>query len=127
MRYSIARLLYRLRFPTGGLSICDFRPHFDGYAVNTHVVIAPQRIPSDTRAVAYKRLVQMVRGLRVLHLFFADGDRIQMVVGFRNPPTQLLKGWLPAKRLNEADPMNLAAIGGAMQEMAQWSELKTTK
>lgn len=127
MRYTIARLLYRLRFPTGGLSICDFRSHFDGYAVNTYVIIAPRGIPDDTRAIAYKRWAQMVRWLRLLRPLFADGDKIQMVVGFHSPPTQLLKGWLPAKSLNEAEPMNLAAIGGSMHEMVRWSELKTTK
>jgi hypothetical protein len=69
----------------------------------------------------------MARWLRLLHLFFADGDRIQMVVGFRNPPRQLIKGWLPAKRLVEADPVNFSAIGGAIHEMVQWDDLKTTK
>jgi hypothetical protein len=125
MRYSIARFVYRLRFAHGDLRQCDFRPHFDGHLVNAHVTIKPQATAEQTRELAYHRWIQMIKWLGVLRWLFGPGDRIQMVVGLRRPPRQLLKGWVLANRLRDCDPLNLSASDGALREMAEWDSSVT--
>ena len=127
MRYAIARILYRFRFVHGDLRQCDFRPHFDGRLINAHVAIRPQATFEETRDLAYRRWVQMVNWVRLLRWLFGHGDRVQMVVGFRDPMRQLLKGWVSVDRLRDSDPLNLSASNGALREMVAWDRSVTAE
>ena len=120
VRYTVAKFLYRLRFPLGGMSECDMRPTHQAFQINTHVFIKPQATAAATRDLSYKRWCQMFRWVRRIAWLFDRNDRVQMVVGFRHPPRQLLKGWAPANRFHEADPLNLDAIGANLTEMIEW-------
>jgi hypothetical protein len=55
--------------------------------------------------------------VRRLRCFFRQNDRIQMVVGTAEPMRQLLKGWIPANRIRNADPLKLGDSGGGMAEI----------
>jgi len=99
------------------------RPNFDAYLINAHVVISAQESPQATRELAFNRWVQMFGWLRWLSPMFEQSDRIQMFVGFKKPPTPLLKGWVPVDRIREADPLNLGAVGGNLVEMTDWGLL----
>lgn len=124
MNYERIRLLFAQRFPTGGFSSCDFRPHFDGYGHNAHVEIMPEESVEATRALAYTRLAEMVEFLRPLHLLFGPNDRVQFGVGFPASikPTgrRIFKGWIPTARLGDVQSPNFAAVGGAIGENDSW-------
>jgi hypothetical protein len=119
MRYAIAKWLFRIRFPKGGFSTCDFRPHCDGYLINTHVIIRPQASVAETRKLSYQRWIQQFRWNRTLHRLLHRDDTIQMVVGFSKPPCQLLKGWIDVKEIKNADPLHLDPVGGHLNPFGE--------
>ena len=123
MRYVVAKILFAIRFPGGGLSACDMRPTHEAFLVNVHVLMKLKRTASDTRALAYEKWAQMFRWVQMISWLFARADRIQFVVGTREPPRQLLKGWAPVNRISEADPHNLKANGANLSEMVDWETL----
>lgn len=93
MRYAIANLLYRLRFPSGSLSATDFRPHFDGHLLN-----ACTSIPAGLRADAIeealsRRLRESFRWMRLLRFLLRSGDKVQYCLGTLAPPRQYMKAW----------------------------------
>ncbi len=120
MRYAVAKILYRIRFPRGDLSECDMRPEHQAFLVNAYSTIKPQHSSSANRDLAYKRWNQMVRWVQRISWLFAECDRIQFAVGFRNPPRQLLKGWTSVDRILGIDPRKLDAV---VAEMVDWDDL----
>lgn len=124
MNYERIRRLFAERFPTGGFSSCDFRPHFDGYWHNCFVEIMPEASVEATRALAYARLADMVEFLRPLQPLFGAHDRVQFAVGFpvSVKPTgrRMLHGGIPAARLGDIQAPDFAAVGGAIGENDSW-------
>ncbi len=124
MDYDHIRLLFAERFPTGGFSSCDFRPHFDGYGHNAYVEIVPEASIEATRALAYTRLTEMVEFLRPLQSLFGPHDRIELAVGFpvSVKPTcrRMLRGWISTARLGNVQAPDFAAVGGAFGENDSW-------
>ena len=103
--YERIQELFGQRFPTGGFSSCDFRPHFDGYGHNAWVEIEPLESAEATRALAYACLEGIVEFLRPLQPRFGPHDRVQFAVGFtvaiKPVNRRIFKGWIPAARLPE--------------------------
>lgn len=129
MKYKAANLIMQARFlGSGGLSGCDFRPHFDGFLHNAWAAILPEKDMEGTRRLAVRRYGQILRVLRRIRWCFALGDRIQVIVGFhesvKRSGRQILKGWIPAARLREikknTDIFELEKLGGGLTEMSGW-------
>jgi hypothetical protein len=114
------------RFPTGGFSSLDFRPHFDGYGHNAWAEILPAATVEATRAAAYDKLAEIVEFLRPFQPLFGRGDRVQFAVGFpvaiKATGRRMFMGWVPAARLADVRPPDFAAVGGAFGENDVWHE-----
>jgi hypothetical protein len=122
--YERVRVMFGERFPTGGFSSCDFRPHFDGHGHNAFSEILPAGTIEETRAAGYTRLGEMVEFLRPLQPLFGPRDRIQFAVGFpvavKPANRRMFKGWVPAARLGEVRSPDFSAAGGAFGENEVW-------
>jgi hypothetical protein len=109
----------------GGLSWCDFRPHFDGAGVNAWCALEPLQGPAQTRELALAVLAEIVEWLKANAGVLGPGDRLQLIVGFHNSDNrhvgQIFKCWLPANRLPELQGIDFAAVGGAFCELEGWS------
>ena len=120
------RQLFAQRFPTGGFSSSDFRPHFDGYGHNAWCEITPADTIESTRTRGYSRLAEMVDFLRPLQPLFGPHDRIQFTVGFpvtaKAANRRMFKGWLAALRLAEVRSPDFATVGGGFGENDTWFE-----
>jgi hypothetical protein len=94
MRYAIANVLYRLRFPSGGITATDFRPHLQGYLLNA-VTLIPTGLkdPQAVEAELFRRLRQSFRWMRLLRFLLRDGDRVQYCLGTSQPHQQYMKAW----------------------------------
>jgi hypothetical protein len=99
MRYAIANILFRLRFPSGGLTACDFRPHWDGFALNAFAPVPSNLSGQELHDAVYRRLAQIIAWLKLLRPLVASGDRVQLIVGQREPQCQLFKGWVSRQDL----------------------------
>ena len=93
MRYAVANLLYRLRFPRGWLRGTDFRPAFDGYLLNACTPIPAGLEGSAVETILIQRLRQSFRWMRLLRFFLRRGDRVQYCIGTLVPRQQYLKAW----------------------------------
>src|SRR2546430_15920888 len=93
MRYAIANLLYRLRFPSGFITATDFRPHFDGHLLNVCTLIPTDLTGDAIEAALSRRLQQSFQWMRVLRFLLRRGDRIQYCLGTHEPRQQYLKAW----------------------------------
>jgi hypothetical protein len=94
MRYAIADLLYRLRFPSGGISATDFCPHFHGSLLNaTTLIPADLSDPQALEAELSRRLRQSFRWMRLLRFLLRDGDRVQYCLGTSHSRQQYMKAW----------------------------------
>jgi hypothetical protein len=94
MRYAIANILYRLRFPSGGINATDFRPHFEGYLLNaTTLIPAGLKEPQAVEAALSRRLRQSFRWMRLLRFLLRDGDKVQYCLGTSQPRQQYMKAW----------------------------------
>jgi hypothetical protein len=91
-------------------------------------MILPQDSIESTRQLALRRYRETCVWLRRIRWCFAEGDRLQIVVGFPSMiqpgNRQILKGWIPANRLPDIrpsfDPFNSEAVGGAIIDMEVW-------
>jgi hypothetical protein len=103
---------------------CDFRPHFDGYAVNAYSSMLPAWNAAATREAALALLADIATWLQAHPEAFGAGDKLQLVVGFPEsvkPDTrQIFKCWLPASRLAELRGMDFEAVGGGFRDMEVW-------
>ncbi len=124
VNYERIQRLFVQRFPTGGFSSCDFRPHFDGHGHNAYVDIMPEASVEATRALAYTRLAEMIEFLRPLQSLFGPHDRVEFAVGFpvSIKPTgrRMLHGGIPAAKLGDVQSPEFAAVGGAIGESDVW-------
>ena len=93
MRYAVANILYRLRFPHGWVRATDFRPHFDGHLLNVCTIIPGGLDDSATEAILAYRLRQSYRWMRLLRVLLRKGDRVQYCLGTTKPLKQYLKAW----------------------------------
>ena len=113
-------------FPNGGLTWCDFRPHFDGFLVNAWCAIAPLADEVETRAEALDTLTQIALWLRANAASFETGDMIQLIVGFpesvKTSSRQIFKCSVPAARLVELRGVGFDSVGGLFREMEGWSD-----
>jgi hypothetical protein len=119
MRYKLARILFRLRFPSGNLRECDFRPHLPGYIINLSLPILPQQTAEQTRALAYRAWGALFRHAQRLRVLFKPEDCVQLIVGTIKPPRQILKGWLIVAKMSGARHDNLSDAGGGFQEFSE--------
>ncbi|HEY1189124.1 MAG TPA: hypothetical protein VGE74_15830 [Gemmata sp.] len=126
VNYERIRQSFGQRFPTGGFSSCDFRPHFAGHGHNAWSEIMPTETVEETCALGYARLVEMVDFLRPLQPLFGPHDRIQFAVGFpitvKAVNRRMFKGWFPVARLEQVKPPDFASVGGAIGENGSWFE-----
>jgi hypothetical protein len=124
MKFEDAASAFRARFPDGGLSRCDFRPHFDGYVVNAYSAMLPVRDVASTWEAALVLLAEISAWLQAHAGAFGAGDRIQLVVGFpesvKRDTRQIFKCWLPASRLAALRGVDFAAVGGGFHDMEVW-------
>ena len=104
MRYAVANLLFRLRFPSGSLAGCDFRPHFDGHLLNATVCIPAGLDAPTTEAVLARRLRQSFQWVRFLRVLLRPGDRVQFCLGTLRPRQQYLKAWSTRGDLTAGTP-----------------------
>jgi hypothetical protein len=93
MRYVLADLLYRLRFPGGGLRGVDFRPNFDGYLLNAVTLIPAGLDDAAVEQALTQRLSQSYWWMRCLRFLLSRGDRVQYCLGTKRPRQQYLKAW----------------------------------
>jgi hypothetical protein len=93
MRYVVANLLYRLRFPSGWLRGEDFRPHFDGRLINAVAVIPTGLDETAIETALSLRLKQSYYWMRKLRFLLRKGDRVQFCLGTKEPRQQYLKAW----------------------------------
>jgi len=94
MRYAIANVFYRLRFPSGRISATDFRPHFQGHLLNaTTLIPAGLTEPQAVEAALARRLRQSFRWMRVLRFLLRNGDRVQYCLGTSRPRQQYMTAW----------------------------------
>jgi hypothetical protein len=93
LRYALANLLYRLRFPSGSLTATDFRPHSDGFLLNAPIVIPAQLKPEAVDATLSRRLEQSFRWMCLLRFLLRDGDKVQFCLGTAKPLQQYMKAW----------------------------------
>lgn len=125
MSFDDAARAFREWFPDGGLTRLDFRPHFDGHAINAYVQVWPLRDERETRAAAAAVLAEMTGWLRAHAGVFGPGDRLQLVVGFpdtvKRDVRQIFKCWVPATGLATLDGVNFASVGGGYHEMEFWA------
>ena len=104
MRYAIARILWRVRFPSGNLTATDFRPDFDGHLLNAVVLIsAGMDTPAIEQALS-RRLRQAYRWMRCIRFLVRSGDRVQYILGTRVPQQQYLKAWSSRDDLSATIP-----------------------
>jgi len=124
VNYERIQQLFAQRFPTGGFSSCDFRPHFNGYGHNAWSEITPAETIEATRTLGYSRLAEMVDFLRPLQPLFGPHDRIQFAVGFpvtvKAANRRMFKGWFPAIKLGEVRSPDFATVGGGFGENDIW-------
>jgi len=115
---------FRTRFPDGGMERCDFRPHFDGFAVNAWSAMLPVGNEQTTREAALALLNEVAAWLRDHSGAFQVGDRLQLIVGFpesvKHAGRQIFKCWLPASGLDRLQGLDFAAVGGAFHELESW-------
>src|SRR5947207_13486797 len=93
MRYALANLLYRLRFPSGFLTATDFRPHFEGRLLNACTMIPAGLDPKAVEVELSRRLRRSFRWMRLLRFLLRRGDRVQYCLGTREPRQQYMKAW----------------------------------
>jgi hypothetical protein len=93
MRYAIANLLYRLRFPSGWLSATDFRPHFEGHLLNACTLIPAGLDAEAVEAALSRRLRGSFRWMRLLRFLLRSGDKVQYCLGTQEPRRQYMKAW----------------------------------
>jgi hypothetical protein len=93
MRYAVANLLYRLRFPSGWLSATDFRPHFEGHLLNACTLIPADLEPEAIQQALSRRLQQSFRWMRLLRFLLRRGDKVQYCLGTLEPRHQYMKAW----------------------------------
>ena len=130
-RYDLAKALFWLHFRPGIFYTTDCRNTFGGYVHTAFLTIEPLRTIEETREKAVERFGDLCLWARRLRWLFGRGDRIQFIVGIsegiRGGPRQIIKGWLPAKRLRDFnaafDVFDLAAIGGGSGEVLSWLQL----
>lgn len=91
MRYTVANILFRLRFPRGWIQDIDFRPHFDGHLLNVVYPIPHGLDEADIEARLSKGLRQSYRWMRRLRCILRQGDRVQYCLGTLHPRRQYLK------------------------------------
>jgi len=124
MQFDDAAHEFRKRFPDGGLKRCDFRPHFDGFAVNAWSAILPVCNEQATRNAALALLAEIAGWLRARSDVFGPGDRLQLIVGFpesvKQAGRQIFKCWVPASGLDLLRGVDFAAVGGAFHEFESW-------
>jgi hypothetical protein len=117
--------MFHARFPTGGFTSNDFRPHIDGYVYQAWIVIEPKKSEELTRTLAYAKLAEMCDWLRPLHCLFGPNDRVAFLVGFpesvKESHRRVFKGWIPASALALVNPPDFAAVGGGFGENPFWS------
>ncbi|MDB5335166.1 MAG: hypothetical protein JWN70_785 [Planctomycetaceae bacterium] len=104
MRYWVANLMYRLRFPRGWLRGEDFRPHFDGYLLNACTPIPVGLEAAAVESILARRLQQSFRWMRLLRFVLRRGDRVQYCLGTLTPRRQYLKAWSSWEDLAEGIP-----------------------
>jgi hypothetical protein len=71
MRFEDSARAFTARFPDGGLERCDFRPHFEGFAVNAWSAMLPARTEAATRET-----------FRALADSYPGQDRLQPLLDF---------------------------------------------
>lgn len=104
MRYAIANILYRIRFPSGFITATDFRPHFDGHLLNACTPIPAGLDAASTEAVLARRLRQLFRWMRLLRCLLRSGDRVQYCLGTAKPMHQNLTAWSSSADLASGVP-----------------------
>ena len=112
-------------FTDGGLTWCDFRPHFDGFLVNAWCAMPPLANEVETRMEAMNTLTRIAHWLRVNAAYFEAGDMIQLIVGFpesvKPSSRQIFKCSVPGARLPELYGLDFDSVGGLFREMDGWS------
>lgn len=109
----------------------DFRNQFGGFGHTAYLAIETLPTIEKTREKAVVRFRDLCLWSRRLRRLFRRGDRIQFIVGIpqgiRGGPRQVIKGWLPVERLRDfnaaCDVFDLAALGGASEEVLSWRQL----
>ena len=104
MRYVIANLLYRLRFPSGWIQATDFRPHFEGYLLNVYTLIRPGLDEAAVEAALSSRLQASFRWMRLLRFLMRRNDKVQYCLGTRNPLQQYINAWSSREDLSAGIP-----------------------
>jgi hypothetical protein len=115
---------FRRRFPAGGLEWCDFRPHFEGLAVNAWCAMFPRSGEAATREAARSLLGEIATWLQANAEGFGAGDLVQLILGFpesvKRAARQIYKCWLLAAGLRDLQRIDFESVGGWSHEMELW-------